>query len=64
MIVLPDIACIVKIAGSPQASFGGAPVGEANGDGAFNSIPDAEIASCLNLPDAISVDPAGAVAST
>lgn len=56
-----DIAFIIDVSGSTLASFGGTPVGDVNGDGWSNTILDAEIASYLNLLDAITADPAGDV---
>ena len=56
-----DIAFTIDVSGSTQASFGGTAVGDVNGDGQSNTILDAEIASYLNLLNAITADPAGDV---
>lgn len=61
-----NLAFVVDVSNSTNAPFGGSPVGDQNGDGAADTILDAEIAGLKALSDAIVndaglTDPAGQV---
>jgi hypothetical protein len=52
-----NFAIVIDISGSTRDAFAGTAVGDVNGDGLFNNILDAEIASVLAFLDSIASNP-------